>query len=87
MSLTDLKNLGPVSAKKLQDSGIASEEDLRRLGVVEAYLRVRQSEQGLSLNMLYALHGALTGTHWAKIGVDDRAALLYEVDARLEDLR
>ena len=36
MSLKDMKNLGPVSAKKLQDSGIASEEDLRWLGAVEA---------------------------------------------------
>ena len=32
--------------------------------------------------MLYALHGALAGTHWSRIGADERAALLLEVDAR-----
>lgn len=82
MKLKYLKNLGPVSAKKLEDTGIRTEEQLRRLGAVKAYLRVKQTQSGISLNLLYALHGALTGVHWSEIGADARAALLLEVDAR-----
>lgn len=82
MSLRHLKNLGPVSAKKLEDAGIRTEDQLRRLGAVEAWLRVKQTQTGISLNMLYALHGALTDTPWSQIGTDERAALLLEADAR-----
>lgn len=82
MSLKHLKNLGPVSVQKLMNGGIETEEQLRSLGAVEAYLRVKQSQTGISLNLLYALHGALTDRHWSRIGAEDRAALLLEVDAR-----
>jgi DNA transformation protein len=82
MGLKHLKNLGPVSVKILEGAGIETQGQLRQLGVVETYLRVRECQSGVTLNMLYALHGALTDTHWRRIGADARASLLIEVDAR-----
>ncbi len=63
-------------------AGVTDVDVLRRLGAVEAYLRVKRTLPGVSLNLLYALHGALTDTHWARIGDAARTALLFEVDAR-----
>jgi DNA transformation protein len=82
MSLQNLKNLGPVSVKKLETAGIENANQLRELGAVAAYLRVKQATPGISLNMLYALQGALTDTHWSRLGEHERSALLLEVDAR-----
>ncbi len=80
-SFADLLNLGPKSAKMLQDAGIQSVEELRKLGAVEAYLVIKQHEIPVSLNMLYAMHGALINTHWNKLDKAIREALIMEVDA------
>lgn len=81
MKLEDLPNLGPASASMLRKAGIDSESDLRELGAVAAYLRVRAVDGKTSLNLLYALEGAITGHHWAKLPDGSREALLMAVDA------
>ena len=40
--LARMKNLGPISAARLRAVGIDSPEELRRLGAVEAFLRLRR---------------------------------------------
>ena len=62
--LSGLKNIGKVTERWLNGIGVYDEESLRRMGAVSAYRRIREAEAGASLNLLYALHGALTGTHW-----------------------
>ena len=62
--LSGLKNIGKVTERWLNGIGVYDEQGLRRMGAVKAYLGIRQIEAGSSLNLLYALHGALTGTHW-----------------------
>ncbi len=57
--LTTLRNIGPKSAKWLKAVGIANRGDLERAGSVGAYRAVRESGQRVSLNLLYALEGAL----------------------------
>lgn len=78
--LRDMKNLGPASEKMLKAVDIHTPEDLARLGAVEAFLRVRDNELHPSLNLLYALEGALTGVHWDALPDDVRARLLIAVD-------
>jgi hypothetical protein len=49
--VTALRNLGPVSARRLAAVGIATERDLAAIGAVEAYLRVLDHHpHGTSLN-------------------------------------
>ncbi len=73
-----LRNLGPVSAGWLHAAGIHCRADLEKLGAVRAYQRVKDSGVRPSLNLLYALAGALTDTHWAALPRTERARLVME---------
>ncbi len=59
-TLAPLRNLGPVSKRMLAAAGITSVQTLRELGAVEAYRRVRSRDPRASLNLLWALEGAVT---------------------------
>lgn len=82
-SLERLPNLGPRSAAMLAQAGIATVAPLRRLGAVGAFLRVRRIVPGASLNLLYALAGALDGSDWRVVKRTRRLELLLQ----LEDAR
>ena len=74
--LAALRNLGAVSAAWLEAAGIRSAAELRRLGAVEAFRRVAFHRSGdVSLNLLYALEGAIRGLRWDRLPPEDRAAL------------
>ena len=62
--LSGLKNIGKVTERWLNAIGVYDEEGLRRIGAVEAYRLIRAREHGVTVNLLYALQGALTGSHW-----------------------
>ena len=76
-----LPNLGPASMAMLARAGIASLDALRALGAVEAYRRVRQQNPHASLNLLWALEGALTQRPWQVVAREDRLSLLLQLDA------
>lgn len=73
--LAALRNLGPASASMLREAGITSPEALRDLGAVLAFKLVEHRHGGASINLLYALHGALLDRHWAELSLEERAAL------------
>jgi len=75
-----LKNIGPVTVRWLNEIGIYTEQELRAVGAVEAYQRISLSGQPTSLNLLYALHGALTDTAWNALSTELKAQLKAEVD-------
>jgi TfoX/Sxy family transcriptional regulator of competence genes len=76
-----IRNIGPKSAAWLRQVGVHTQDDLARLGAVEAYLRVKRAGFRSSLNLLYALEGALTGQHWADLPEDLKSSLLLAADA------
>jgi predicted flap endonuclease-1-like 5' DNA nuclease len=86
-TIAALPNLGPRSAQMLAAAGITTLGQLRRLGAVEAYARVRQAERGASLNLLYALEGALRDQHWQAVRREQRLELLTALDDRLRAQR
>ena len=60
-----LQNIGPMTARWLESIGIHSEDDLAKLGAVEAYKRLKAAyPDRVTLNALYAMHGALLGIPW-----------------------
>lgn len=77
-----LRGLGPASRTMLEAVGINSIETLRQLGAVEAWCRVREGGHRPSLNLLWALEGALSGTRWQDIGRRHRTSLLLAVEDR-----
>ena len=76
-ALSRLCNLGPVSSGWLVEAGIRSPAQLRRLGAIRTFHRVlmRRGGVGVSLNLLYALEGALRGLRWDLLTREERDAL------------
>jgi len=84
-SLQQLQNLGPASIRMLRAAGINTAADLRRLGSISAFLAVREAGQRPTMNLLWALEGALREEHWAKLSEKVRAKLLKEMERHKSD--
>ena len=78
-----LRNIGPKSAAWLRQVGLRTEEDLRAIGALEAFMRVKRAGFKPSLNLLYALEGALMGCHWQEVPAERRRELLIAADAAI----
>ncbi|MDD2700929.1 MAG: TfoX/Sxy family protein [Sideroxydans sp.] len=79
-NIADLPNFGPKSQQMLEQAGIKTIEQLRELGSVPAYLQVKQHSGNASLNLLWAMEGALTGRHWQEVAKHDRLSLLMQLE-------
>jgi DNA transformation protein len=79
-AVTDLPNLGPKSKQMLETAGIRTVAQLRKLGSVAAYARVKQSNASVSLNLLWALEGALTDLPWQEVAREHRTSLLLALE-------
>ena len=78
-----MKNIGSQSAGWLISVGINSSEELYEVGVVNAYLRVKQSyPDKVSPNLLYALQGAVLDLEWNKLPPDIKADLIKELESK-----
>lgn len=75
-----MEGLGPKSAEMLAYVGIATAEDLQRAGSIQAFVAVKRAGQPASLNLLWALEGALTGQHWKHVARTERTRLLIALD-------
>jgi DNA transformation protein len=80
MNIADLPNFGPKSQQMLEKAGIKTVEQLRDLGAVRAYLQVKHCGGNASLNLLWALEGALTGQHWQVVAKQNRLRLFLELE-------
>lgn len=73
--MLSLRNIGPTSARWLEAVGVRNREDLEELGSIEAFLRVEDAGFAPSLNLLYALEGALLDLHWVDLPMEVREEL------------
>jgi DNA transformation protein len=64
----------------LARAGINSVDQLRALGAVAAYVKARAVDAGTSLNLLWALEGALTGQPWRQVAREERTRLLLALE-------
>ncbi len=80
-----LAGLGPRSEEALRAAGVTSVDQLRSLGSVRTYLAVRRVWPGASLNLLWALEGAITGTAWQTVAKEHRLSLLLALEAAKGD--
>jgi DNA transformation protein and related proteins len=82
MSSNDkLKNVGPKSAAWLRQVGVRTQAELETLGSVAAFIKVKRAGFRPSLNLLYALEGALLGCHWQQVPEERRGELLVAAEA------
>lgn len=74
--IRDLLNLGPVMESRLAEVDITTAEQLARIGVVEAYSRLKFAfGAAITLNALYAMEAALEGLDWRELPEDRKRDL------------
>ena len=78
--LLALKNLGIASVNILRAIGINNYDDLKKMGSVKAYRRIKQRGINVSKVMLYALEGALLDVHWKDIDPEHKARLVVQAE-------
>lgn len=81
-SLTGFKNIGKKIADRLNEVGIFSEDDLRRVGAVEAHRMIKERYPVETLPVcyyLYSFEGALTDEHWDEIGEQRKQQLKAQI--------
>lgn len=78
-----LRNIGPKSAAWLRQVGLRTREDLEAAGPVDAFMRVKRAGFKPSLNMLYALEGALQDCHWQEVPEARRVELVSAAEAAI----
>ena len=76
-----LPNIGPKSAAWLRQVGIHERAALEELGAVGAFVKIKRAGFRPSLNLLYALEGALVDCHWQEVPEPRRQQLVAEYDA------
>ena len=81
MSGEKIRNVGPKSAAWLRQVGVRTQEDLQRLGPVEAFMKVKRAGFRPSLNLLYALAGAIENCHWADLPDERKTALVLAAES------
>lgn len=84
--IAKIRNVGPKSAAWLRQIGIRTEEDLRKLGAVEAYRRVKVAGFKPTLNLLYSMAGAEDDCHWTALSEERKAALVMAADGIDQEL-
>lgn len=80
MSLANLPNLGPKSAEMLNAAGFQNPTQLEQAGAVPAFLAVKHAGFRPSLNLLWAIAGALNDIHWRQLPTELKQELLAELD-------
>ena len=76
--LLQLKNLGMASVNILHAIGINTYTDLKSMGAVEAYRRIKARGINVSKVMLYALQGALMDVHWNDLDMNLKEQLVTD---------
>jgi DNA transformation protein len=84
-AIADLHGLGPKSQAMLAAAGIKTVTHLKSLGSVRAYAKVKTTGANISLNLLWALEGALTGLPWQVVAREHRLSLLLALEALNSD--
>jgi DNA-3-methyladenine glycosylase I len=74
-AISPLHNLGPTSTRWLNAIGVHTRRDLEKLGAVDAYAILKANGYNASLNLVYAIEGALRDCDWKKLPVKRKAQL------------
>jgi DNA transformation protein len=74
------KGIGPKSRDMLKAAGITKLSQLRELGSVSAYVKVKQAGCKPSLNFLWGLESVLSGEHWQVVAKKHRLSLLNALE-------
>jgi DNA transformation protein len=78
--LSSLRNIGKTSEGWLNEVGIYTVDDLRQVGVIEAYCRLKAAfPDTVSLNVLYSIEAGLLDMDWRAIPDERKAELRAQI--------
>lgn len=75
-----MKGIGEMSWNMLASIGISSPEALQARDPFEVYATLHRMKITRSINMLYALIGAIENKHWQDIARERRTEILLRLD-------
>ena len=78
-ALVELRNLGPTSVEWLKAIGVRNRRGLEQLGSIDAYRLLKNQGYNASLNLVYAIEGALRDCDWKRLPLKLKAALKARV--------
>jgi len=82
----EMRNIGPKSRAWLAEIDIHDIEEIRALGAVETYARLRfRFGKAITRNMLHALAAAIADIDWRQLAPEHKAELDRLADARLKN--
>lgn len=80
----DMRNIDPKSRAWLAEIDVRTMDDLRALGAVEAYARLRfHFGSRITRNMLHALAAALVDIDWRRLSPEHKAELDRQTNDRM----
>ena len=77
--IENMRNLGIRSGEWLRKAGIISEAQLREAGAILAFRRVKVRFPHVSLNLLWAIVGALSDRDWREIPAAEKESFLHQL--------
>lgn len=80
--LSQLKNIGTTIEKRLNDIGVYSKNDLKKVGVTNAYQKIQHKNPDKNIPVcyyLYSLQGALENKHWDDISEKKKTELRTKI--------
>jgi DNA transformation protein and related proteins len=81
--VSKLKNIGAKTTAWLYAIGIETEDDIRALGSVEVYRRLKaRFPDRVSLNALWGLEAMLLGIKWRDLTADMKEELMRELESK-----
>ncbi len=73
--LCELKNIGAKTEQWLNEIGVYTRNELEAMGPVNAYHILRQRGRPVSLNLVYAIQGAVLNLDWRSLPPELKAEL------------
>lgn len=73
--LTRLPNIGKTLAGKLNQAGIKTADELKSIGVENAFIKLKTIDNDACSNMLFAIEGAINGIRWHDLSEQRKAEL------------
>lgn len=83
--LNTLKNIGNASAFWLQTVGINNYDELKNVGIIEAYIRIHEFGIKTSKALLYSLYGAIHDIAWKDIDSKIKKQLCDDVEREMKN--
>lgn len=80
VQIQELKGLGEKSQQVLANIGIISIKEFYNLDSFEIYKRLKQHDEKVSLNFLYAIIGAKENCHWQEVRKNRKEEILMRLD-------